>query len=88
MKKLSSLFLASAILFSAMPLSARNELLISDMLLVANLLCTIYLYVKNEDLKAENQDLKAKLEETQSNQKKPKESILNKDKDIRPEQAK
>lgn len=91
MKKLSSLFLTSAILFSAMPLSAgKNDLAynVAEILFIANFLSCIYLWQKNQKLETENQDLKAKLEESRSNQQKPKQSILDKDKEIRREATK
>jgi len=83
MEKLLSLFLASAILFSAKPLSANDQFYKSIWQIVAFLgMYTTY------TLYSENQDLKAKLEEAQANQQKQKESILNKDKTISPEPAK
>lgn len=91
MKKLSSLFLASAILFSATPLSAAKSEFstnLTEIFLIANFLSCIYLWQKNQKLETENQDLKAKLEESRSNHQKTIKIFLDKDKIISPEPAK
>jgi amino acid permease len=78
MKKVSSLFLASVILLSAMPLSADNFYKSCWQIVALTAMYTTY------HLYSENQGLKAKLEEAQANQQKPKECILDKDKEIKP----
>lgn len=85
MKKLSSLFLASAILFSATPSTLLSDS-VENTIAFFSIVAACYFYDKNKNLKAENEDLKAKLEKAQANQHKQNENIL--DKEIRPELTK